>query len=109
MAAGLFPDDADKLKPWVAAREIIDWSLEGKSIFGRKKPLSDNTMRRIFKGLEKHGLKNFLVNAKGTGRNDRSVDDPTFTQAAGGNHQGICEPFIVPQFSSPANTGRASR
>lgn len=101
-AAGLFADDYGGLKPWVPAREIIDWSLEGKSVFGRKKPLSPNTMRRIFKGLEKHGLKNFLVNLKNQDRRDRSVDEPTFTQAAGGNHQGVCEPFIIPQFSSPA-------
>jgi DNA (cytosine-5)-methyltransferase 1 len=92
---------SEQLKPWVAAREIIDWSLEGKSIFGRKKPLSPNTMRRIFKGLEKHGLKNFMVNLKNRDRRDRSVDEPTFTQAAGGNHQAVVEPFIVPQFSSP--------
>lgn len=39
------------LKPWVAAREIINWELEGKNIFGRKKPLSDNTMKRIYAGL----------------------------------------------------------
>lgn len=135
----MFSDAANQqLKPWVSAREIIDWSLEGKSIFGRKKPLSPNTMRRIFKGLEKHGLKNFLVNLKNKDRRDRSVDEPTFTQATA-NHQavvevdrftvatghtsangmnvrdidepvasvlgspriGVCEPFIVPQFSSP--------
>ncbi len=90
------------LVPWVAAREIIDWSLEGKSIFGRKKALSPNTMRRIFKGLEKHGLKKFLVNLKNKDRRDRSVDEPTFTQAAGGNHQAVVEPFIVPQSTAPA-------
>jgi DNA (cytosine-5)-methyltransferase 1 len=97
----LFGESTKQLQPWVAAREIIDWSLEGKSIFGRKKDLSPNTMRRIFKGLEKHGLKNFLVNLKNQDRRDRSVDEPTFTQAAGGNHQGVCEPFIIPQFSAP--------
>lgn len=94
----LFPE-VNQLKPWVPAREIIDWSIEGRSIFGRKKPLSPNTMRRIFKGLEKHGLKNFLVNLKNTDRRDRSVDEPTFTQNTA-NHQGVCEPFIIPQNSS---------
>lgn len=97
----LFGNDGSHLQPWVAAREIIDWTLEGKSIFGRKKPLSPNTMRRIFKGLEKHGLKKFLVNLKNKDRRDRSVDEPTFTQAAGGNHQGVCEPFIIPQNTTP--------
>lgn len=42
------------LIPWVPAREIIDWKLEGKSIFGRKTPLKPNTMRRIFAGLKKY-------------------------------------------------------
>jgi DNA (cytosine-5)-methyltransferase 1 len=96
----LFPD-GKTLLPWVPARQIIDWKLEGKSIFGRKKPLSPNTMRRIFAGLEKYGLKKFMVNFKNADRRDRSVDEPTFTQAAGGNHQAVCEPFIIPQFSSP--------
>jgi DNA (cytosine-5)-methyltransferase 1 len=59
----LFPD-GKTLLPWVPARQIIDWKLEGKSIFGRKKPLSPNTMRRIFAGLEKYGLKKFMVNLK---------------------------------------------
>lgn len=42
------------LLPWVPARSIIDWSLEGNNIFGRDKPLVENTMNRIFAGLKKH-------------------------------------------------------
>lgn len=41
------------LKPYKTAAEIIDWSLPVKSIFGRKKPLAENSMKRIAKGLEK--------------------------------------------------------
>jgi DNA (cytosine-5)-methyltransferase 1 len=44
-------------KRWVPAREIIDWSLQGKSIFTRKKPLAEKTLNRILIGLEKFGLK----------------------------------------------------
>jgi DNA (cytosine-5)-methyltransferase 1 len=105
----MFPDREiknGKLKPWVAAREVIDWSLAGKSIFGRSQPLSPNTMRRIFKGLEKHGLKNFLVNLKNQDRRDRSVDEPTFTQATA-NHQGVCEPFIIATGHTTANGSNA--
>ncbi len=40
-------------KPWRTAREIIDWSLPGQSIYGRKKPLVFNTHRRIFAGLNR--------------------------------------------------------
>lgn len=44
---------AGLLKPWRSAAEIIDWSVECVSIFERKKPLCENTMRRIAKGLKK--------------------------------------------------------
>ncbi|WP_460059458.1 DNA cytosine methyltransferase [Pseudolactococcus yaeyamensis] len=42
-----------ELLPYHSAVECIDWSLPGKSIFGRKKPLSPNTMQRIARGLKK--------------------------------------------------------
>lgn len=43
-----------QLKRWRSAAEIIDWSKKGKSVFGRKHPLSPNTMKRIFAGLRKY-------------------------------------------------------
>lgn len=46
-----------KLKPWKTAADCIDWSLPGKSIFGRKNPLAENTLRRIGRGIEK-----FVIN-----------------------------------------------
>ena len=47
----------EDLQPWVPAKDIIDWSLEGTSIFHRKKPLVEKTLRRIFLGLDRIGLK----------------------------------------------------
>lgn len=46
-----------KLKPWRTAAEIIDWSIPCPSIFERKKPLAEKTLRRIV-----HGLMKFVVN-----------------------------------------------
>ena len=47
------------LPKWRGAREIIDWSNQGRSILDdpkyRKKPLSINTRRRIAKGLVRFG------------------------------------------------------
>ena len=86
-------------KKWRAAREIIDWSLQGKSIFNRKKPLSPNTMRRIAAGLRKFSgieLEPFLVKLYGTS-NAASVESPTPTVSAQGGHLGIAEPFILPK------------
>lgn len=53
--------------PHRPASEIIDWGIECKSIFNRKKPLADNTMRRIFLGLKKFVIDNpdpFIAPAK---------------------------------------------
>jgi DNA (cytosine-5)-methyltransferase 1 len=41
------------MSPWVPAREIIDWTLEGESIFTRKRPLAKATLERIKAGLWK--------------------------------------------------------
>lgn len=40
-------------KKWRAAREIIDWSDRGRSIFARPVPLKPNTLRRIRAGASK--------------------------------------------------------
>ena len=44
------------LNPWRTAAEVIDWSIPCPSIFARKKPLCENTMRRIARGLKKFVL-----------------------------------------------------
>lgn len=43
----------EKLQPWKAVREVLDLQDEGESIFDRKKPLVDATLRRIKAGLYK--------------------------------------------------------
>lgn len=45
-----------KLLPWRTAAECIDWSLPTQSIFARKKPLADNTLRRIAEGIRRYVL-----------------------------------------------------
>ncbi len=39
---------------WRGAREVIDWTMTGKSIFTRTKPLKPNTLRRILAGAVKY-------------------------------------------------------
>ncbi|ELD4017803.1 DNA cytosine methyltransferase [Salmonella enterica] len=41
------------LKPWRTAAECIDWSIPAPSIFGRKKPLAENTLKRIARGIQR--------------------------------------------------------
>lgn len=41
--------------PWRAAREVIDWEIQGGSIFDRRKPLAAKTLQRIADGLRRFG------------------------------------------------------
>lgn len=110
----------EESKPcWRTAREVIDWKQQGKSIFGRKKPLADKTLRRIEAGLKRFAgidvdlrkcveedLRPFIVVLRGTGT-AQSVDDPLHTVTAGGNHYGLVQPFLVPHFGE--REGQAPR
>ena len=49
--AGLF---TTHLKRWRGAHECIDWSIPCPSIFERKKPLAENTLKRIAEGLRRY-------------------------------------------------------
>ncbi|MFP2467687.1 DNA cytosine methyltransferase [Pseudescherichia vulneris] len=44
---------AGKLAPWRTAAECIDWSITAPSIFERKKPLAENTLKRIARGIQR--------------------------------------------------------
>ncbi len=60
---------AGQLAPWRTAAECIDWSLDCPSIFDRKKPLAENTMRRIARGIKRFVLDNptpFIVKCNHT-------------------------------------------
>lgn len=49
---------AGGLKPWEECGKYIDWSDLGKSIFDRKKPLAEATMKRIANGFLKYVVNN---------------------------------------------------
>lgn len=97
------------LKPWKPAKDVIDWNNPGHSIFLSqddvkkaglkiKRPLAENTLRRIAIGIERYWgdwAKPFLVMLYGT--NDvRMVERPLATVTANGGHIGLCRPFIIP-------------
>lgn len=44
---------AGKLAPFRTAAECIDWSIAARSIFDRKKPLAENTLKRIGRGIQR--------------------------------------------------------
>lgn len=83
-------------KPWVAAREIIDWSLPIPSIFTRKKPLADKTLARIREGLAAHGSATIVAMEHGGRALSVGQPLPTVTCAKGGAF-GLA--YILPQQS----------
>jgi len=81
-------------RSWRPARDIIDWSVPGDSIFDRKRPLAANTVRRIACGIEKYWKgysEPFLAVLYGT--NDvHSLDKPLSTITGSGAHHALIEP-----------------
>ncbi len=93
-------DGSGGLKKWRGACEVLDFTNLGKSIFGRKKPLAENTMKRIARGLEKFVFENpdpFIVQVNHGGDNFRGQDIkdplPTITQKHG---FGKITPVVAP-------------
>ena len=93
------------LPKWRPARDIIDWSIPGTSIFNRKKPLADATIKRIAVGIEKYWgdyAKPFLAVLHGTST-VASIDDP-LQAVLGSAHHALIEPvpLIIGQQSGAA-------
>lgn len=107
-----------RLLPWKSAAEIIDWSVPCYSVFASKRelkekygvnavrPLADNTMRRVIRGVDKFTIRSghpFIVECNhGGDGHARSTEEPvnTVTRKYTG---GICTPALVPFTFS--NTG----
>jgi DNA (cytosine-5)-methyltransferase 1 len=100
---------SQQMMPYRTAAECIDWSLPCRSIFGRKKPLAENTMRRIAKGIWKyvinsgtpfvipvthqgdarvHGLNEPMRTVTGAHRGELALVAPTLIQTSYGERQG---------------------
>ncbi|HEX4954784.1 MAG TPA: DNA cytosine methyltransferase [Thermoanaerobaculia bacterium] len=119
------PEAEGGLRPWRTAREIIDWSDLGDSIFARRKPLAKRTLARIEVGIRRFCGANaeaFLVMLYGS-NTVRSLDVPLPVVTAQGQHIALATPFVLPtdgpqrpreqqaprSVDRPLNTVRASR
>lgn len=86
--SGLF----ESLEKWRPVKEVLDFDDEGVSIFGRKKPLVEASLERIWHGLvkfvaggkDKWLLKYNSVNGKTGKHNPPGVDEPCPTVATQG-------------------------
>jgi len=89
----------ESVKPWRTAREILDLDDKGESIFNRKRPLSPNTLKRIYKGLQKFSGLPFVFGTGGRQLDPRSVDDPLRTVLPN-NRLNVAQPYLVKLFGT---------
>ncbi len=78
------------------AAECIDWSIPAQSIFERDKPLAENTLRRIARGIRKFVVENpepFIVNYKFSNE-PKGADEPLSTVTAVNNHYLVAPTLI---------------
>lgn len=88
---------AQGLKPWRTAAECIDWSIPCPSIFDRKKPLVEKTLRRIALGIKRYVLENpqpFIVDMQRENP-AKPIDAPLGTITTQGNRFNLITPYMV--------------
>lgn len=85
-----------KLLPYRTAAECIDWSIPAQSIFERDKPLAENTLRRIARGIQKFVIENpepFIVRYK-FDNEPESINEPLSTVTAVNSHY-VATPILT--------------
>ncbi|MFL0198405.1 DNA cytosine methyltransferase [Clostridium sp. WILCCON 0269] len=98
------------LKPYVPAAEVIDWNIPCKSIFGRKKPLVENTMKRIARGIQKFVIENpepFIMQIGQTGFTEdrnKSIHEPLTTIVSKTEHC-LVTPYLIQYHSETTKDG----
>lgn len=98
------------LKKWKTAADIIDWSIPCPSIFDRKKPLAENTLRRIARGIQRYVIDNpkpFIVRIGqqgfgGTGM-QYELDQPLTTITTKAEHC-LVTPFISTYYGAKSES-----
>ena len=97
-------------QPWRSAAEIIDWSLPAPSIFERKRPIVESTLRRIAAGIRRYVVDTatpFIIPLTHHGDHRvHGIDEPVRTIT--GAHRGelaLVNPFIVRHGHYSTRTG----
>ena len=92
-----------RAKPWRTAAECIDWTLPCPSIFTRKKPLAEATLKRIAAGVVRFVLKGqpFIVtcNHSGDGFRGQGLDEPMKTITASRDAHGLVAAFLARHYT----------
>lgn len=100
------------LAQWNAVREVLDFEDEGNSIFGRKKPLVEATLERIYAGLIKFvagGKEAFMVKWNSMSRKGKyicpGIDEPCPTIATQ-NRLGLAQVCFLSKYFGGSPEGK---
>ena len=112
-----------RLLPWRSAAEIIDWSVPCYSVFASKKelkekygvnavrPLADNTMRRVIRGVDKFTIRSgkpFIVECNHAGAGHmKDMETPLGTVLAK-HTAGIVAPSLIQYHTEQTEHVRAN-
>lgn len=94
--------DAMTLPAWEPVSKCIDFSDVGESVFGRKRPLAEATMRRIEAGIERfvaHGDRQFITQFNNHCVGQR-VSEPLRTITCSPGHFGLVTAFLVSYYGN---------
>lgn len=124
------PTHGTKRQPYRAAAECIDWSLPCPSIFGRKRPLAEATLRRIARGIWKyvltakqpfivpvthqgdvrvHGVDEAMRTVTGAHRGEHALIAPALINTRNGEREGQAPRVRDIQEPCPTVTARGSQ
>ena len=104
------PRCTNEVEPYYySAFNVIDWSKPGERIGDRKKPLADNTMKRIEWGLNKCSDSSFVIYTDNSSVLNRAsgISDPIYTQTTRqvaalvtkGSYGGDIVPITSPEYT----------
>lgn len=97
-------------EPYRTAADCIDWSLPCPSIFDRKRPLADATLRRIAKGIMRYVVNNpqpFIVTYygdKGGEFRGHGIDEPLRMQTTENRHA-VVTAFLAKHYGGVVGHG----
>jgi len=90
-----------RLLPWRTAAECMDWSIPAPSIFERKRPLAEATLRRIANGVKRYVVKSekpfivkFQQNSVG-----QPISEPFHPVMAGATRFALVEAFLAKHYT----------
>lgn len=86
--------------PERSAAECIDWTIPTKSIFDRKKPLAEQTQKRIANGIKRYVIDDpdpfiVTVNHTGAGFRGQGIREPFKTVTSAHDGHGLVTPFLA--------------